>query len=215
MTSPYVKAALLTLALTFLGFFFISQFDAMRAAELRTSVDDLIYQSESERLLFLYAQTMGNGTDLCSYFASTTEARANRAYTLAEKIRQYEQSNVLNSEYSRIRDQYYLSNAALYLNLRSAEKYCGSSQYTTVLFFYRIKQSCPECNAQGKVLDALRAKYPNLRVFAFPYDTDLPFLKVLTSRHSITQVPSLVINDNVVLQGLQTDTQVEGRLKGN
>jgi len=209
MTSPYIKAALLTLALTFLGFFFISQFDAMRATELRGSVDDLIYQSESERLLFLYAQTMGNGTELCAYFNSTTEASANRAYALAGKIRQYEESNVLNAEYTRIRDQYYLSNAALYLNLRSAEKYCGGDKYDTVLFFYKVKQNCPDCNAQGKVLDALRATHPNLRVFAFPTDTELPFIKLLSARHNITQVPSLAINDNTVLRGLQTDSQVE------
>ncbi|HIH18418.1 TPA: hypothetical protein HA225_00395, partial [Candidatus Micrarchaeota archaeon] len=58
MASPYIKAGLLTLAITLLGFFFITQLDSMRAGELRSSVDELMFQSESERMLFLYAQTM-------------------------------------------------------------------------------------------------------------------------------------------------------------
>ncbi|MCX8197879.1 MAG: conjugal transfer protein TraF [Candidatus Micrarchaeota archaeon] len=209
MASPYLKAALLTVALTFLGFFFISQFDSMRASELRSQLDELSYQLESERLMFLYSQTIGSQAELCSYFATATESKANKAYLLAEKIRQYEQSNILNAEYEKIRNQYYLSNAALYLNLRLAEKYCAQNSHTTILFFYKIKQSCPECAAQGKILDALREKHPNLRVFAFPHDADLPFLNALVRRHGITQVPALVIDDKTVLFGLQADWQIE------
>ncbi|MEM4554553.1 MAG: thioredoxin family protein [Candidatus Anstonellaceae archaeon] len=212
MVSPYIKAALLTAALTLLGFFFISQLDAMRAEELQKSVDELIYQSESERLLFLYSQAAGNQEQLCLYFSSATKTRAERAYLLAEKIRQYEQSNVLNSEYEKIRNQYYLSNAALYINLKLAEKYCKEAIYPTILFFYKIYENCPDCIAQGRILDSVRQKYPQLRVFAFPYDTDLPFLEILVKQHNITTVPSLVIKDQVLV-GLQDAAQIEEALK--
>lgn len=212
-SSPYAKAALLTAAIALLGFFFISQLDAMRAAELRTSVDDLYLQSESERLLFMYSQVMGNSTaELCGYFSKTTQAKEDKAYALSEKIRYYEQSNVINSEYEKIRDQYYLSNMALYLNMRSAAEYCGQSPYTTVLFFYRIKQDCPECRAQGGVLDSLRKTHPSLRVFAFPNDTGNEFINVFLRRHGISSVPALVIDDSAVLQGLKSEREVEGYL---
>ncbi len=214
MASPYLKAALLTLALAMLGFFFISSLDAMRAAELRTSVDELATQADTERVLFLYSQVMGNSTsELCSYVSSVTKSQADRAYLLSEKIRYYEQSNVFNTEYDRIRKEYYVANAGLYLNLRAAEKYCGSKGYTTVLFFYRINPDCPECRAQGGVLDSLRKTHPELRVFAFPIDGDNAVVNLLLKRSAIDSAPALVIDDSTVLRGLKDETDVEKYLK--
>jgi hypothetical protein len=213
MANTYLKAALITAALTLLGFFFISQIDAMRANEIRNGVDDLAFQSDTERMLTLYAQVMDNSsTELCMYASSTAETRESQAYSLLEKINYYEKSNVVNSDYERIKSRYYLANALLYLNIRAQDKYCGSSPYTTVLFFYRVKQDCPECRAQGGVLDSLRGKHPELRVFAFPADSNLGFVDAFVKRHNITTTPSLVIDDAVVMPGLQSEAQVEASL---
>lgn len=213
MTSPYVKAALITIAITALGFFFISQLDAMRASELQGGVNELLFQAESERVMYLYFQTMGNSSaELCSYIYGSTQQKAGRTYGLAEKISYYEKSNLVNSEYDRIRDQYYLSNAELYLNARAAAKYCGASPYTTILFFYKVKESCPECRAQGELLDKVVDRNPGVRVFAFPADTGYPFIDVFVQRNKITQVPSMVINDKTVLQGLHDEAEIEKHL---
>jgi len=210
MTSPYVKAALITIAIAALGFFFISQLDAMRASELQGSVNQLLFQAESERVMYLYFQTMGNSSgELCNYIYGSTQQKASKIYDLAEKISYYEKSNLVNAEYDRIRDQYYLSNAELYLNARAAAKYCGASPYTTILFFYNVKQDCPECRAQGELLDAVVNKNPGVRVFAFPADTGYPFIDVFLQRNGIKQVPSVVINDRVVLQGLHDEAEIE------
>lgn len=214
MASPYLKAALLTLAIALLGFYFISQLDAMRANELRASIDDLTTQTDTERALFLYSQVMGDSPEeLCKYVSGTAKDRADRAYALSEKIRYYEQSNVLNSDYDRLRNQYYVANAGLYLNMLASEKYCSQKDYTTVLFFYRIKPDCPECRAQGGVLDSLRRGYPGLRVFAFPIDTDNPVVSVLLKRHGIATAPSLVIDDRTVVSGLKDESEVGKYLK--
>jgi hypothetical protein len=210
MVSPYIKAALVTLAITLFGFFLISQLDAMKATELQRNVDELIFQSQTERAMFLYSQSMANSSyELCDYLSSAAKDRASKAYTLAEKIRRYEESNVVNEEYERISGRYYLANTELYLNLRAAAKYCGKSPYTTVLFFYRIDGECQECLAQGAVLDGLRAAHPNLRVFALPYDTDYEFINIFVRRHGISQVPSLVIDDKTVLQKLSSAQEIE------
>ncbi len=209
MASVYLKAALLTLAVALIGFFFVSQIDAMRANELKGDVDSLMLQSESERLLFLYAQTMDNSSEaLCTYLQKSTQAKSDKAFALSQRIQYYEKGNLLDANYDRIRDQYYLANAGLYLNLRAAEKYCGSSPYTTVLYFYRISPDCPNCRAQGGVLDSMRANYPMLRVFAFPVDTDNPIVMAFVQRHGITDAPALVVDDKVVLRGLQSESDL-------
>jgi hypothetical protein len=212
MANTYLKAAVLTAALALLGFFFMSQLDAMRAAELRQSVDDLTFQSESEQLLFLYLQTMENNSgEVCGYLSQMTRDKANKAWALSEKIQYYEKSNVASGDYDRIRRQYYLANAELYLNMRAAEKYCGQSQYNTVLFFYSINSNCPECRAQGGVLDNLRKTHPEMQVFAFPYDSGEPFLDIFVKRHGIASVPAVVVNDGTVLTGLQSESQIENQ----
>lgn len=209
MVSPYIKAALVTVALTLFGFFVIGQLDAMRAAELRASVDDLLVQSESERLLYTYAQVMGNDSGaLCDFVSTSSESQSSRTYALSEKIRYYEQSNLLNADYQRIKDEYYVSNAALYLNARAMAKYCGTTPYRTVLFFYRVNSDCPECRAQGGILDTIVSTHDNVRVFAFPADSNLSFVRLLVKHNNIRAVPSVVIDDSTVLSGLQSEEQL-------
>ncbi|MFA5929428.1 MAG: hypothetical protein WC861_00945 [Candidatus Micrarchaeia archaeon] len=209
MANTYLKAAIVTVALTLLGFFFISQFDAMRANELRQSVDDLNFASESERMLLLYTQVMGNGTELCGYAAQAASARSDQAYELSQKISFYEKSNVVNDEYERIKGRYYLANAAFYLNLMAERKYCTDTTETTVLFFYRVNTDCPECRAQGGVLDSLRTRRPQMRIFAFPIDSQYAFVNAFASRHNVTSAPALVIDDNYVLSGLKSESEIE------
>jgi hypothetical protein len=213
LTSPYAKAALLTVALVLLGFFFMEQLDAMRANELSQSVDQLEFESQSEQLLLLYSQVMSNSSgDLCVYANSTEQARAAQAYALSQQISYYEKSNVFNGEYDAIRDRYYLSNAALYLNMLAMKKYCANYSYTTILFFYKINGDCPACTAQGGVLDSLRAADPNIQVFAFPIDSDVGVVNALAARYNITSVPSLVIGNSNVMVGLQDEQNISGVL---
>lgn len=214
MASPYLKAALITIAIAALGFFFISQLDAMRAEELQRNANELLMEAQTERLLYTYSQVFGNSTsELCDYSYGRASAREGRVYDLAEKIRYYEKSNVVNPEYDRIRDQYYLANAELYLNARAAVKYCGASPYSTVLFFYKAKGDCPECRAQGELLDRVVADNRGVRVFAFPIDTDREFINVFVNRHGISEAPSIVIDDRVVLRGLHEQEEIEKYLE--
>ena len=209
MANTYLKAAIVTVALTLLGFFFIGQLDAMRADELRKNMDDLNFASESERMLLLYTQVMGNGSELCGYASQAATARADQAYALSQKISFYEKSNVVNAEYESIKGRYYLANAALYLNLMAENKYCTDTPYTTALFFYNVKTDCPECRAQGGVLDNLRQQHPELRIFAFPEDSGYEFINVFIRRHNVTSAPALVIDDRYVLQGLKSEGEIE------
>ena len=214
MSNTYLKAALITAALALLGFFFISQLDAMRTSELKGAVGELAMQAESERQMFLYWQLVGNGSgEMCSYFSSETGRRASATYDLTQKIAAYEKSNVLGSEYDSIRRQYYISNAGLYINLLAAKKYCGGSPYKTILFFYRIGDDCPECRAQGGVLDGLQSGRSDIRVFAFPIDSGNPVVDMLANRSKVTSVPAVVIGDGKPLFGLVGQDELE-RLVG-
>ncbi|MCX6769867.1 MAG: hypothetical protein NT051_04280 [Candidatus Micrarchaeota archaeon] len=213
MANVYMKAFFLTAAIVLLAFFFINQLDLMRATDLQRGIDSMLFDSESERLVYAYTQLMGNDTQaVCSYASSTAKARATRAYELSEKIRYFEQSNVVNADYERIKEQYYLANAALYVNVQTAAKYCGTGPYTTILFFYKTRQDCPECQAQGAVLDSVVKGNSNVRVFAFPIDTDYEFVNMLARGHNATSAPSIVVNEGNVLSGLHSEDEIRAIL---
>lgn len=210
MSKVYIKAALITIALASIGVFFINQLDQMRANELKDQIESISTTYDTERALFLYSQIMGNASvELCSYAESTEKIRSLDTYNLFHKINYYEKSNILNSDYEKIKNKYYLSNALLYLNLRAQAKYCGKSNYTPILFFYRIKKECPECRAQGGVLDKLRNSHPEIRVFAFPIDSGQLYVDMFVNRHKIKEVPSIVIDDSLVISGLHSEEDLE------
>jgi len=65
---------------------------------------------------------------------------------------------------------------------------------TSILYFY--SNTCPSCESQGFVLTQLRQTYPQLRVYSFDLDLDLPVIKTLASIYKIeTDLPALVIKE--------------------
>lgn len=209
MVSPYIKAAVVTLLLAALGFLVISQIDAARAREVQSSIDGLLFDSESSRLLFLYAQTVGtDDPEFCGYLNETMAAQVSRTNEFAGKITEYERASLFSQEYESIKRRYYVSNAELYMYVYAAGKYCGQQPVLPVLFFYRVKGNCPECLAQGAVLDGIVRGCGGIRVFAFPIDTDHAFINVLAAKHDVKTAPAIVFPDGSKREGLSDRGQV-------
>ncbi len=212
--SPYIKAAIVTLVLAAAGFALIAQIDAARARDLQYGVDAMLFESDSARLMYLYAQTVGTGDpEFCGVLNATMAAQSGRRSEFANKIIEYERASVFSQEYESIRNRYYLTNAELYLYTLSARRNCPSLDAVPVLYFYRIKPECPDCQTQGPVLDALVAKCPSLRVFAFPTGTSYPFIQMLEGKSGIASAPSIVLPGGKVLQGLKNEREIVAGLR--
>ena len=67
-----------------------------------------------------------------------------------------------------------------------------------VLYFYSNADSCTDCIKENYVVDTLRDKYPDLRIYSFDYDLDLAAKKTLASIYRVhNTLPALVINKTV------------------
>ena len=88
----------------------------------------------------------------------------------------------------------------------------------TIFYFYGTKESCADCARQVYVLDALKHKYPNLRVYSFDYNLDLSTIQALRTIYKINGVlPGLVVNGTTFngFQGLEALDGILSRPEGS
>ena len=77
-----------------------------------------------------------------------------------------------------------------------------------ILYFYS-NQSCDDCQDQGFVLTKIHELYPQIRIYSFDYDYNIPTIETLKSIYNIkNQLPALYINGKVTY-GLKTLDQIK------
>jgi hypothetical protein len=103
-----------------------------------------------------------------------------------------------------ITDPFYLKqkekfnrNEVVYLSmLQNMKQWCEFNQ-TTILFFYKKKEFCPDCDSQSFVLTDLNKEIGSeIAIFSFDSDLNLPSIKTLELFYNITDYPCMVIEDN-------------------
>jgi hypothetical protein len=131
--------------------------------------------------------------------------------TIADKINYSEQNVNAKDEVELLKKQYTILQVKDFLLSKRISDRC-KQQITTVFYFYSNKDACTDCEKQGYVLDALREKYPSLRVYSFDYNLDLSTIKALKSIYKISDaLPGLVI-DGKTVSGFKTVSDIESML---
>lgn len=89
-------------------------------------------------------------------------------------------------------------NEIIYLSmLKEMKDWCEFNQ-TIILFFYKKKEDCPDCDAQSFVLTNLNKEIGDeIAIFSFDSDLQLSSVKTLELFYNITSYPCLAIEDSV------------------
>lgn len=190
--SVYVKALAITLLLFAGNFAVIKYLDDSRASELRTQLYSIQEEMQSSRVLLLYSQSRNDSASLCPLLANQTNEQVAELYELYGDLAVAEEAHVF-ADTAQIKRIFMLTNAELLLYLRQMESACGFKMVEPVLYFYPDGEDCLECRAQARILDALTQDCPNVRVFAFPSNSDLPVIKAIAEEYGVAENPSLVI----------------------
>lgn len=116
-------------------------------------------------------------------------------------------------EVNALRKYYALLEIKDYLLTKKISERCKVKS-AFILFFYPRTENCSDCEKQRIVLTSLRDRYPELRVYAFDYSTDLSAVKAMLQIYKIkdTETPSLVIDDEL-LTGFHSIEELEPRIK--
>ncbi len=103
-----------------------------------------------------------------------------------------------------ITDPFYLNqkqkfnrNEILYLSmLKEMKDWCEFNQ-TIILYFYKKKEDCSDCDSQAFVLTDLNKEIDDeIAIFSFDSDLELPSVKTLELFYNIDSYPCLVIEDD-------------------
>ena len=88
-------------------------------------------------------------------------------------------------------------NEVLYLlMLKEMNDWCEFNQ-TIILYFYKKKDFCPDCDGQAFVLTDLNKEInEEMAIFSFDSDLELPSVSTLELFYNITSYPCIVVEDN-------------------
>ncbi|MEW5955741.1 MAG: hypothetical protein AB1626_04375, partial [Candidatus Micrarchaeota archaeon] len=205
----YLKAALATLALFIISISVGYYVEAQNYSSLETKLAEIEDSTQTALLVNLFLQTH-NASTMCPALETELSEVEKETYAVYTQLEQNKGSNILTN-YDALRKRYFLMNMRFYLTLRAYKQSCGDSNLQPILFFYNSQNDCPECVAQGKVLDGLRQRCSNYRVYAFPNDVEeIRMIKTFKTYYRISSAPSLVINDQA-MPGIQSEPQVQAR----
>jgi hypothetical protein len=131
---------------------------------------------------------------------------------LSDKLSYAEtQNDIPAEEINDLKKYYSLLEIKDYLLMKKVSQKCAITPIT-IIYFYSNK-NCNDCRKQGFVLTKLRESYPQLRVYTFDYDLDLPAIKTLININNIANdLPAVIIN-NKVYNGFQELEAIEEIIK--
>ncbi len=202
----YIKALILTLFIVILGIFLIMQLDNMRLNSLNEKVDEIILDMDSTRLFLLYNQIEGDENNYCDILDERIETQSAKTYGLVRELEAGEKASFLAS-YELLKRKYFYANLELYLYMQDFEKQCEEKKVNAILFFYKDQTLCNQCLLQGTILDKVREKCPNTSIFAFPGDLEIDLIDLIMDKHSVTNIPSIVVNGKT--RGFSTEEEIE------
>ncbi len=131
--------------------------------------------------------------------------------TIADKISYTEQTTGNRDEVELLKKQYTILQVKDFLLTKRIAERC-KQKINTIFYFYGNRDACNDCVKQGFVLDAIREKYPGVRVYSFDHNLDLSTIKALNSIYKIqNSLPSLVVNGKTV-SGFKTVEELEALL---
>jgi hypothetical protein len=196
-----ILVLLITLVLFGVAFGSSYYFNNQKIDQLHTIEDKISVDLMSSETQFSLLQEL-SCTDV------STTALSSELNSLADKIN-YSEDNIGtdNTDVISLKQYYSLFEIKDYLLMKEITARCGQKSIF-VLYFYNT-DNCADCTKQGYVLDSLRQKYPNLRVYSFDYNLDLSAIKAMISIYKVPdQLPALVINGKVY-SGFQSVEDIE------
>ena len=206
----YLKAGIATFLLFAVSLSIGYWLETQEYSQLESRISALNDQSETSFLMMFFLSSAQNTSSMCGVLRAELNESEAEAYSLYLALESEGGASVIRN-YEELRRSYFLANTRYYLLLRQYIDTCDDPLPQPILFFYYTNLECPECIAQGKVLDQVRYECPNTYVFAFPADADLKMVDVFTTYYGVEGAPSLVLGETAY-NGLTTKEEIKAKI---
>jgi hypothetical protein len=204
-TGTYLAALILTVLVFSLGIYVGMIIDEQAQGELERGISELEEELYFSRILLLAQEEIG---EFCPIYSENLEAVAAERELIGDRLEYLEEVRGVYD--TQLKERYFYLELENYLLLRKMQDQCAGEQ-VLVLFFYGEGEDSLE---QGRVLDSLRAKNGEVKVFSFDGEMDSAVVEALTKSYGVNSYPSLVI-DGETVSGLKGLGEIESVIGGN
>ncbi len=194
--SKYFYTFLITTFIFVTAIYISNYFNTNKISELKVMGDKIsldILSSETQFSL-LAESSCNNMTDNT---LSKEVAQLGQKLAYAE-----EKIGANNIDFQNLKTYYSLLEIKDYLLMKKISDKCKDKQIF-ILYFYSNSGSCFDCENQGYVLTKLHEMYPQIRIYSFDYDFNIPTIETLKSIYNIeNKLPALFVSGKI-LYGLK------------
>ncbi len=155
-------------------------------------------------------------TTFCNEAIEENLAFADRVYKEGLKIERYEENNKLTEDLLYDKERYILLKLKFWLNSVHLKERCKTN-YVNLLYFYAQEPSLVQKGEQGSqaiILKNLKEKYGSeLMLIPLPIDLNIATINILKEAYNIDYVPTILINEKIKLDGVQSIEEIEKVMK--
>ncbi len=187
----YILVFIITLALFLTSTWLSSYLNNKKITNLKELQDKISIDILSSETQFQLLQEFS-----CKDVSAAT--LSSELNSLAEKITYGEQNINKKKDIQDLKKYYTLLEIKDYLLMQKIKEKCNVP-IVPIFYFYTTKENCSNCVKESAVLNRLRQKYPEIRVYSFDYNLDLSVMKTLIQTFGIedTKLPALYMNDSL------------------
>jgi hypothetical protein len=204
---------ILTIIIFFIGIFFGMWLDQLRIEGLRRKIEEVVIAWEDAKLQNLYFLTFPFKDQCESVIKQNIEFSDRVYYTIGKMLEEYEKVNKFSPELVSEKQKYVMLKLQFWLNSIYLKKRCNAT-YVNVVYFYShytkdlVLQQKQE--AQSVVLLELKEEYGNkMLLIPLPIDMNITTIEVIKSNFNITIAPTILINEEIKLVGLQSKEKLK------
>lgn len=203
------KAFVLTLVIFVIGVFVGMWIDNSRVEEVREEYKGMEISSNDARMQSLYYRIFRNSSNFCEPAIQENLRFSDRVYAEGLRIDEYEKINKLAPSLIMDKRRYVLLKLQFWFNCIELKRDCNAS-YSNVVYFYSHYNTTMQENVQSVALMELKNKCgSSMMLIPLPVDLDIATIDIIKGQYNITVTPTILIDEEVKLEGLQSEADLE------
>jgi hypothetical protein len=206
----FLFALIITLLVFNLGIFMGYMLENSRVAK----INQLSLDSQME---LLDQMTQKNAINLlnpdCKTLIEENTKFGDKIFREAQQISKYEEANELGKEIITQHKRFDLLRALFWMNSIEIKQKCNSD-YHNVIYFYQynspsIEQKSKQAFFSNILAEIKEAQGSNMMLIPISADNDITSINLLISKYNITEFPSVLIDEKVLITEINSSSEIE------
>jgi len=205
-----IKTMVITVIVFVLGILVGIWLDNARLEEIKERLTFMDIEWNDARLQSVFYQKSINGSSSCEDAIESNLDFNEKIYEEGLEIERRENVNKFAPEIISEKRRYALLQLQFWLNSIELKELCNAT-YSSVVYFYSFSDENVKINQriQSTILSDLKEECGNeLILIPLPFDLDISTIEFIKSSYGINSTPSLLINEQSVLEGIQNKEEI-------